>query len=98
MAQVEKFFVNQMKHKKDGTWVNDIIPKETEYDARHKAHLFMSTYAYEQDQNVDYCSVSVTNLYGAVIVPIEVDNRIVEQPEPEEELEDEPEEETEEEQ
>ena len=90
MAQAAKFFVNQMKHKKTGQWVNDIVPKETEYDARHKAHFFMSSYAYGEDPEVDYCSVSVTNLYGAVIVPIEVDNRIVEEPEPpepEEEIE-----------
>ena len=91
MAQVQKFFVNQMKHRKTGQWDNGILPKDTEYAARHQAHAFMSTYAYEQDQTVDYCAVSVTNLYGAVIVPEEVDNRIVEEPEP-------PEEETEEEQ
>lgn len=73
---MEQYFVNQKRRKNTGEWTNLVIVKNTENEARHQAHAFMSTYAYEQDANVDYCSVSVTNLYGATIVPTEVDNRI----------------------
>jgi len=77
MAQV---FVNQKYHK-NGTWTNNVIVKEDETvdgalnKAKHQYHAFMSTYAYEQDNAIDYASCSVEDVNGMIIMQ-EVDNRM----------------------
>lgn len=78
MAQI---FVNQKYHK-NNTWTNNVHVKEgATVDeavclAMHQFHAFMSTYAYGQDQAIDYASCSVEDISG-VILKQEVDNRMV---------------------
>ncbi len=69
------FFVNQKKHKVNGTWENGSIVKETKDEAMHQYYAFMSTYAYGQDATVDYTSASVETETGAIIINA-VDNRM----------------------
>ena len=70
------FFVNQKKHKSSNdTWDNNCHVKETEAEAMHQFHAFLSTYGYGQDQTVDYASCSVEGMDGRIIKN-EVDNRI----------------------
>lgn len=69
------FFVNQKKHKTNDTWDNNAHTKETFNEAMHQFHAFMSTYAYGQDQTVDYASCSVEDVAGTIIKN-EVDNRL----------------------
>ena len=79
------FFVNQKKHKgTNDSWDNNCHVKQTFNEAMHQFHAFMSTYAYEQDQTIDYASCSVERQDGAIIKN-EVDDRIPvpEPPEPE---------------
>ena len=72
------YFVNQKKHNSSsGSWDNNVHTKDTENAAKHQFHAFMSTYAYEQDQNIDYASASVETMDGRIILN-EVDNRIQE--------------------
>lgn len=68
-------FVNQKKHKTTGAWDNNVHVKETVDEAKHQYHAFMSTYAYGQDNTVDFCSCSVETDYGQIIVGPEVDDR-----------------------
>ena len=69
------YFVNQKKHKNSGTWDNNCHTKNTLDEAMHQFHAFMSTYAYGQDETVDYASCSVEAMDGR-IVRNEVDDRI----------------------
>ena len=73
-----KYFVNQKKHNsQSGAWDNNCHVKNTENEAMHQFHAFMSTYGYGQDANIDYASCSVETMDGAIIKS-EADNRMVE--------------------
>ena len=73
-------FVNQKYHK-GNSWTNNVLVREAETTeaaimlARHQFHAFMSTYAYGQDQAVDYASCSVETLTGLILAQ-EIDNRL----------------------
>lgn len=73
-------FVNQKYHK-ENAWTNNVIVKEGETVdqatdlAMHQFHAFMSTYAYGQDNKVDYASCSVETVGGSIIEQ-EVYNRM----------------------
>ena len=79
-----QIFVNQ-KYRKNGNWVNNVHVKEAETAdeavclAKHQFHAFMSTYAYGQDEAIDYASCSVEDIYGVLLMQ-EVDNRIATEP------------------
>lgn len=70
------FFVIQKKHKTNGTWENNVHTKTTEDEAKHQFHAFMSTYAYGQDNTVDYAACSVETDDGRTIMN-EIDDRRV---------------------
>ena len=69
------YFVIQKKHKStNDTWENGVINKNTENEAKHQFHAFMSTYAYGQDGNFDYLACSVENDEGGELMR-EIDDR-----------------------
>ena len=69
------FFVNQKKHKTSDTWENTTHVKETQNEAYHQFHAFLSTYGYGQDATVDYTSCSIEDMEGRIIRN-KVDNRL----------------------
>ena len=70
------YFVNQKKHNKEsGAWENDAHTKDTYEEAMHQFHSFMSTYAYKQDENLDFVSCSVEDQNGRIIRS-EIDDRV----------------------
>ena len=79
---MDMFFVNQKKHEVNGDkWVNTIHVKDTENDALHQFHAFMSTYGYGYAEGTDYVACSVEVDDGRCIKN-EVDDR---RPAPDEE-------------
>ena len=77
------FFVIQKKKTTAGAWNNNVHVKETLNEALHQFHAFMSTYAYGQDANLDYCACEVQTQDGRNIKS-EIDDRIAPAAEPEE--------------
>ena len=62
------YFVVQKKHaSSNDTWTNTVHTKDTEDEAMHQFHAFMSTYAYGQDNTLDYVAGSVEADDGRVI-------------------------------
>ena len=62
------YFVVQKKHASgNDTWTNNVHTKASEDDAMHQFHAFMSTYAYGQDNTLDYVACSVEADDGRVI-------------------------------
>lgn len=69
-----KYFVTQIKGKKNGTWENGVIVKDTDDEARHQFHAFMSTYAYGQSTDLTYVSCTIETDDGRII-DREIDRR-----------------------
>ena len=73
---MEKYFVTQKKHNSTtNTWENGVLTKDSLNSAQHQFHAFLSTYAYGQDENIDYCAVDITDA-GNNRIKWEVDNRL----------------------
>ena len=69
------FFVVQKKHNtSSNSWDNNVHTKETEDEAMHQFHAFMSTYAHGQSDTLDYIACSVETDDGRMIRN-EVDDR-----------------------
>lgn len=70
------FFVTQKRHNSStDKWDNGVLVKDTEADALHQFHAFMSTYGYGQDKNLDYVACAVECEDGRNIKS-EIDNRV----------------------
>lgn len=69
------YFVIQKKHNSSsGQWDNGVINKDTENQAKHQFHAFMSTYGYGYGENLDYVACSVENDEGGELMR-EIDDR-----------------------
>ena len=68
------YFVIQKKHTANSAWDNNVHTKDTEGEALHQFHAFMSTYAYGQSGTLDYVACSVETDDGSVIKR-EIDDR-----------------------
>lgn len=69
------FFVIQKKHNKtNDTWDNNVHSKTTLDEAFHQFHAFMSTYAYGQSANLDYCACAIEQDDG-LIIKNEIDDK-----------------------
>ena len=69
------FFVNQKRHNPNGTWTNTTHVKDTEYEAIHQFHAFMSTYGYGYSEVDDYVACSMEDEHGNQM-RVEVDDRM----------------------
>ena len=75
------FFMHRIKHNKSAdTWDKGIEVHATPDSAKQSYHAYLGAYAYGKSSDVDYVSCSVTDIYGARVVPEE--NWIEPQPEP----------------
>lgn len=68
----KQFFVMQRKHFKTGAWDNNTHVKATQNEAMHQFHAFMSTYAYNANDTVDYAACEVIATDGFVVRPVEI--------------------------
>lgn len=72
------YFVTQKKHNSQtGAWDNNVHTKNTQDEAMHQFHAFMSTYGYGFGENLDYVGAEVSTMDGRIIIQ-EIDNRMVE--------------------
>ena len=71
------YFPVQIKRQTDGSFINNVFVKESKMQALHQFHAFMSTYAYDNDQNVDYVACYVIDSEG-IRHDWRIDNRISE--------------------
>ena len=62
-----KVFVVQIKRSVNGDYSNNVHTKATEDEALHQFHAFLSTYAYGNDPNVDYCACYVYRMDGSCV-------------------------------
>lgn len=77
---MEKYFLTQIQHKKDGTWTKGVVIKETLEAARQSFHAYLGAYGYGQDINIDYVACYISTITG-VITDMTIDNRIAVEPE-----------------
>lgn len=76
------FFMHRIKHNKTAdTWDKGIEVHSTPDSAKQSYHAYLGAYAYGRSPDVDYVSCSVTDIYGARVVPEE--NWIEPVPDPE---------------
>ena len=67
------YFVVQKKHGAGG-WDSGVVTKDSEGEAMHQFHAFLSTYAYGQSDALDYVACSVETDDGRT-VRSEIDDR-----------------------
>lgn len=61
-----KYFMHRIKHTGEN-YDKGIEVKDTFDDAKQSYHAYLGAYAYGHDQNTDFVSCMITDMYGAVI-------------------------------
>jgi hypothetical protein len=72
---IEKYFLTQIQHAKNGTWTKGVVIKDTLDAARQSFHAYLGAYGYGNDINIDYVACYISTMSG-VITDMTIDNRI----------------------
>lgn len=72
---MEKYFLTQIQHAKDGTWTKGVVIKDTLEAARQSFHAYLGAYGYGQQINTDYVACYISTITGQ-ITDMVIDNRI----------------------
>lgn len=64
---MNKYFIHEIK-RTDGTINKGIVVADTFDGAKQGYHAYLGAYAYGHEQNTDFVSCMITDMYGAILM------------------------------